>query len=324
MKTKTKIGTTIAILLITAGTVGGFAYQGYAQTTKENNAEQKATVALRIASKTPSAENLTAVQRAISAIQDKSVNSKDTKKLNAIKTEKEAEAKATQLLSTAQTTDSAGNIDLAEKAIAKVSSTTKVKAFTAELTALKARVKTETEATSAVNAFVADNTNATKLATANASLAKLTTSYSNTLKTSLTKQVTDAQAKATADAQAKASSAKASTASGTSKAGGSSYSAGNTTSTGSTGSTYYGNGSSGSTGSTGATTPASNDAGTPVSSTPTGPYVYEYYVRDTKTQAILEWYASPDKNTAYNEAVAGYYKFVSQGYSCQLGTTIIG
>lgn len=131
---------------------------------------------------------------------------KATAKAEKIKKEKLVQSEAKKALDVAETTDNQKNIATAESLITKVTDKKVQETFTSQLNGIKARVKVEDSAKSAVLNYSKDAMNQGKYKTAQQALAKLTSNYSKTLKDQLTKQLSDS--KAQADKATKAEEAK--------------------------------------------------------------------------------------------------------------------
>lgn len=138
------------------------------------------------------------------AVQAKQVQEQKAKNAK-VKAEKEAQATAKKAIEIAQKTPTDKNIQSATDLVAKVNDQKVKDELTKEIEGVKARVKAENAAKSAVSAFQKDNGNSNKQKTAQNAVNALTSSYSKELKADLQNKI-NASVKAHSDAEAKAKS----------------------------------------------------------------------------------------------------------------------
>ncbi|WP_242327028.1 MULTISPECIES: hypothetical protein [Lactococcus] len=138
------------------------------------------------------------------AVQAKQVQEQKAKNAK-VKAEKETQATAKKAIEIAQKTPTVKNIQSATDLVAKVNDQKVKDELTKEIEGVKARVKAENAAKSAVSAFQKDNGNSNKQKTAQNAVNALTSSYSKALKADLQNKI-NASVKAHSDAEAKAKS----------------------------------------------------------------------------------------------------------------------
>ncbi|MCW2280209.1 hypothetical protein [Lactococcus lactis] len=136
------------------------------------------------------------------AVQAKQVQEQKAKDAK-VKAEKEAQATAKKAIEIAQKAPTDKNIQSATDLVAKVNDQKVKDELTKKIEGVKARVKAENAAKSAVSAFQKDNGNSNKQKTAQNAVNALTSSYSKALKADLQNKI-NASVKAHSDAEAKA------------------------------------------------------------------------------------------------------------------------